>query len=96
MDHNDDLAESVRSAVLSQFARGDLKLPIPLESIGPEPDPQAGKSRFWHWFTEGRRARTEAALLAQHGKFLMAYTQELHKEVVPANGRAVAEIVSFR
>ena len=43
MDRNDDLTETVRSAVLSQFAKGDLKLPIPLESIRPEPDPQAGK-----------------------------------------------------
>lgn len=92
MDRNDDLTESVRAAVLSQFARGDLKLPIPLESIRPEADPESGKSRFWRWFSEGRKARTEAALLAQHGKFLVAYTQELHKEVVPANGTAVREI----
>lgn len=50
------------------------------------------KGRFRRWLTEGKRARTEAALIAQHGKFLMAYTQELHREVVPANGKAVAEI----
>lgn len=84
---NDDLADSVRAAVLSQFAKGDLKLPIPPELIQPATEPENG--RIWNWLARRAQAKANAALIARRGDIAVQFIDGIQKKLLPANSDAI-------
>lgn len=102
MDNPSELADTVRTAVLDQFARGELKLPIPPEIIQPLPDGEPEHNGLLHsWRTRRIQAKLAAALLKRRGNLalqyidgIQRYVDGIQKKLLPANTNAVELICS--
>ncbi len=87
MQTNDEFAESVRTAVLTQFSRGELNLPIPPELIQPATESEKGTLRSW--LTRRAQAKANAALIRRRGDVAVQFIDSIQKKLLPANADAV-------
>lgn len=92
MDTNADLADSVRAAVLTQFSRGELNLPIPPELIQPTAEPE--KNGLRSWLARRAQAKANAALIARRGDVAVQFVDSIQRKLLPANADAVELICS--
>jgi len=84
---NNEFAESVRTAVLTQFSRGELNLPIPPELIQPATESEKGTLRSW--LTRRAQAKANAALIKRRGDVAVQFIDSIQKKLLPANADAV-------
>lgn len=87
MQTTDDLAESVRAAVLNQFARGELNLPIPPEMI--QPADEHDRNGLRSWLQRRAHAKANAALIRRRGDLALQYIDGIQKKLLPANSDAI-------